>query len=199
MPRKVKKAKVKKSTIKTKRQRLGTTEPMEKALQDIPNQLQAEASKDLSILKKQEAKLQAALQKMQKQQKAIKSKHVVLSTKAKTNLTAPLKKRLKAVNKAYDLINQGIADITKQIDHTKNQGDQVSQKQAKYLALSKQLIQFNKEWDKKSVKVKADKPIAKNSKKPVKKARISIPSEQTTLQEPMKIDSTSETTAEVNS
>lgn len=193
MPRKkVKRSNATKTTVKAKRQVQNLTESMEKSFRDMPTKIAVQTRKDLIALKQQEAKLQSSLQKMQKQQKTISNKQSSLASKDK--LTATAKKQLKVSKKASDVLNKAIANVLKQIEQNKQHGKSLSNKQAKYLAIKKQILQLEKEWNNQPAKtVKAAKPAKPAAK--VRKVRVAKPTvarEASISAEPMMMESTTE-------
>ncbi|HEX2548795.1 MAG TPA: hypothetical protein VHM20_03135 [Gammaproteobacteria bacterium] len=187
MPRKkVKRSSATKTTVKVKRQVPNLTESLEKSFREMPAKIAMQTQKDLIALKQQEAKLQSSLQKMQKQQKTINNKQSSLASKDKLSTAA--KKQLKVSKKASDVLNKAIANILKQIDQNRQQGKTLSQKQAKYVAIKKQIIKLEKEWNQTSAKTtKTTKPAPK-----ARKSRASTPAttHDTAASEPMMLDST---------
>jgi superfamily II DNA helicase RecQ len=168
MPRKkLKRSSPTKKNVKVKRQLESLTESLEKSFRDIPEKIAVQAQKDIASQKLKEAKLQSSLQKMQKQQKALKSKQAQLA--AKDKLTPAGKKQLKVSTKASALLNKSITDILKQIDLAKEDVKVLSNKQAKYTALKKEILKLEKEWDKAPAKPKKARKI---SAKPVAKEEI---------------------------
>ncbi len=188
MPRKkVKRSSATKTSVKVKRQVQSLTESLEKSFREIPAKIAVQTQKDIIALKQQEAKLQSSLQKMQKQQKTITTKQSSLASKDK--LTTAAKKQLKVSKKASDVLNKAIANILKQIDQNRQQGKSLSEKQAKYVAIKKQIIKLEKEWTQSAKPVKTIKP-AKAAVK-VRKSRAAAPvtTHEATASEPMMMES----------
>lgn len=200
MPRKkVKRSSATKTTVKVKRQVPNLTESLEKSFREIPAKIAIQTQKDLIALKQQEAKLQSSLQKMQKQQKTISTKQSSLASKDKLSTAA--KKQLKVSKKASDVLNKAITSILKQIDQNRLQGKSLSQKQAKYVAIKKQIIKLEKEWNQSAKPAKTAKPA--KSVKPakaikatkvagkVRKSRTAqVSNHEATAAEPMMMEST---------
>lgn len=192
MPRKkVKRSSATKTSVKVKRQVQNLTESLEKSFREIPAKIAEQTQKDLIALKQQEAKLQSSLQKMQKQQKTMSSKQSSLASKDK--LTTAAKKQLKVSKKATDVLNKAIANVLKQIDQNRQQGKSLSQKQAKYVAIKKQIIKLEKEWNQST---KSAKPVkTTKTAKPAVKVRksrtaIAATTHESTNAEPMMMEST---------
>lgn len=160
-------AKTAKAKKTVKRQtKLATTslvDKMEQSFKGMPGQLVAQCRKDLATLQQQEKKLTAEFKKALALSKAINSKCVALS---KAKMTAQVKKQLLAAKQGHAKANQAIKAMTSKIEHLKQQIETLMNKQARFVALDKELGKFDKQWHasiKKKVKSskKSTKRVAK--------------------------------------
>jgi len=190
MPRK-KVKRSSKTTVKAKQfKRL--TESMEKTFRDMPIKIADQTQKDLNQLRKQEAKIQSSLKKMQKQQAKINHKQTLLAAKDKPSAVA--KKQLKISQKASDMLNKAIANVLKNLDQIQQQTKSLSDTQSKYLAIKKQLAQFDKEWNKQSDKIS----VSRKSRKP-REAKQLKDREVPEAQESMNVESATTESVEFTS
>jgi DNA repair ATPase RecN len=177
---------------KTKQQVLNQTEAMEKDFKNLPQLLQAQLRKELSVLKIQESKLLVSLKKIQKQYSAAKNKHTLLTTKTKVKPTTTAKKQLATIAKSCNKLDQAIADVMDNIKKIKAQGKTLSVKKAKFAALAKQVIAFDKEWTNKAEK-SAVKPtetkVKQRKKRSTKASKIEALSTQEIPMQPESISS----------
>lgn len=137
-------------------------ESMEKDFRSMPSKIAAHYRKDLANLKQQTKKLAADLKKAQAQQKTAKAKLVALASKS--NATA--KKQTVNVNKTLKAHTATVSNLSSKLEEVKKLSKIISQKQAKFIALGKELSKIEKQLEEQSKKVKAVKK-AKATKKPV--------------------------------
>lgn len=140
----VKPAKAKKTVKRqTKMAVTNLIDKMEHGFKGMPAQLIAQCRKDLATQQQQEKKLAIELKKASALSKAIKEKCAFL---AKSKMTAPVKKQLTAAKQGQDKANQAIKAMTTNIDQLKQQINALLAKQAKFIALDKEISKFDKQW-----------------------------------------------------
>jgi molybdopterin-biosynthesis enzyme MoeA-like protein len=165
------KAKAKKTTrIQSKKQVvMNMADKMEKNFKEIPRQIVAQCRKELATFKQQESKLSTEFKKASALAKAIKAK---CATLAKAKTTATVKKQLAAAKKGLKHATDAISAMSAKIEQIKKQIKVTTDKQNKFLAISKELSSFDKTWAKKTIK-----PAKKAPKKSVKakKAKSAAP------------------------
>lgn len=137
-------------------------ESMEKDFRSMPSKIAAQYRKDLANLKQQTKKLAADLKKAQAQQKTAKAKLVALASKS--NATA--KKQTVTVNKNLKAHTAAVSNLSSKLEEVKKLSKIISQKQAKFIALGKELSKIEKQLEEQSKKAKAVKKV-KATKKPV--------------------------------
>lgn len=161
-------SKVKKKTpVKTKQATVNVTSAsMEKDFKNLPKKLIAQIRKEVVALKKDEATQQVMLKKAQLLKKATNDKQDRIHAKANGNLTATVKKQLNATKKEQMHVNKTISQLNKQIETIKKNILQLSNKNAKFTELSKQIAKLEKDVDAKIQKTPKKLPtINKKAKK----------------------------------
>ncbi len=152
----VKTKKTKRSRAKKQSSTMNSTDKMEKQFREIPGQLATQCRKDLATFSKQESRLSKELKKALSLSKAISAKCDNLTN---ANPTATVKKQLASAKKGYKKANDAIAAISAKFQQITQTIENLTDKQNKYLAIEKELNQFDKNWSKKSVK-----PVKKKQK-----------------------------------
>lgn len=174
--KKVRSVKAKKSVIKNKAKKtttaLSLTDKMEKDFRETPAKIVALYQKDIAVSKQQETKLKNELQKAEVLKKALQSKIAALSSK---KLTSASKKQLNSTKKMQVQLTKAISDFSVKLEAIKKLVRTLTEKQALFSALGKQLAKLEKELmmkarqaekakAAKAKKVKAKKTSAKKSK-----------------------------------
>lgn len=125
----------------------------------IPAKLVAQARKDLTLLKQYEKKCQNELKKASAQKLTAKKQHSKLIKPAKTKMTASQKKQLSIAKLTMDHATKTILALSSTQTQIKQQLKSLTNMQNKFTALSKQLIAFEKKWEKQTKKtLKTAKP-----------------------------------------
>lgn len=141
---------------RTKSTSLAIAQKMEKEFMSAPSKIMLHISKEVKSLKQQETKIKKSLAKINAQTKKSENRIHVISKK---EMTTARKKQLNVAKKLhaksakqYGVIAGNLASITESLETT-------SAKLAKFVAIGKQLSQFEKDW------TKQNKP-SKNKKQP---------------------------------
>lgn len=134
------------ATAKTKTTRSAkannSIQRMEKDWLQTPAKLAAQSSKEANTIKQKENKLKAALQKLNAQIKKAESRLHALEGKK----TAASKKQLSAQKKSHSKLIKSHTDLHKQHQEISKNLETANNQRAKFIALGKQLSQFEKEW-----------------------------------------------------
>lgn len=143
---------------------IASVQKLEMDLLQAPSKLADQLDKEINATKKQENKLIKALNKVQKQVTKAEAR-IKSAEKAKSSHAG--KKQFKIGKKMYKEAAAAYSEINKQLQAVTNTLAALLDKQSKFIALGKQLNQFNKEWIKSAKQAKAkakSKPQAKKTR-----------------------------------
>jgi hypothetical protein len=150
----VTKVKAKKTINKTKTHKKAKTsssiQSMEKEFKNMPAKLIQQLRKEATVLKKQESNINLSLKKMQKQKKLIANQQAILLAKAQGKKSESIKKQLLTIKKNNDKLNHSMTKLTSDLEKIENQLTIVSEKQAQFTYISKEVAQLDKRTKSKS-------------------------------------------------
>lgn len=152
---------------------LATAQKIEKDFVEAPARLIAQLNKEIAAAQTKENKLKNAANKIKAQ---VKNSEARVKAAAKAKNTSAGKKQLNVAKKAHAEIAKAQADLDKQLKEANQSLESIANKHAKFVALSKHLSQFEKEWAKKAKKLKASKKakIKAKTKKVTAKAKLPV-------------------------
>ena len=139
---------------------------LEISILEAPAKISAKLSKMIEAQKKKEIKLKKAFAKVQSDAHKLEAKLKVFT---KAEMTPAIKKRLAKFKKSHSEKLKEHTQLNKQLNQMSDELNSLSQQEAKFSALYKHLIQFEKDWKNQSKKNKSTptkKIIAKKTKAP---------------------------------
>lgn len=163
------------------------TDGLEKQLNTLPSQLMTQCRQDIAGLQQQTAKLKNELKKADAKNKLAKQKCAALA-KAKSNPAT--NKKLNTALDDFEKAMKTVKDVLVKMDKVKEQVKALNEKQARFAALKKHLLNFTKEW--KNQSHKSASPVTKKLK-----TRSSTVSKTSSASEPMVTEAID--TVEINS